>query len=144
MTTAAEMLRRLRSVDILQEVGEAIEQTKEEAIKANQAQLFLKGEKSDETALKPYKSEAYAKRKRAMRGGVSIVDAYLTGSMYRGMFVDVRDTVVVFDSLAPSATFMIERDGPKIFGLSKPSKDAYANFYMPLVQRSIKKQTGCI
>ena len=128
----------------MQEVGEAIEQTKEEAIKANQAQLFLKGEKSDETPLKPYRNEAYAKRKRAMRGGVSIVDAYLTGSMYRGMFVDVRNSVVVFDSLAPSATFMIERDGPKIFGLSQPSKDEYANFYMPIVQRALKQKTGTI
>src|SRR6478736_7215667 len=105
MTTAAEMLRRWKALDIIESTGEAIDQTKEEAIKLEQAQLFLKGEKADGKKLKPYKSAKYAAKKNRMNPapGLGNPDAFFTGELYRGMFVDVRSDTVVFDSTSPHA-----------------------------------------
>lgn len=140
------MLRRWQALDLIEITGEAIEQTREEAIKLQQQQLFLKGEKADGTKLKPYKSTAYARRKNAMNPapGLGQPDAFYTGEMYRGMFVSVQGDKAVFDSTSDHATKMIQRDGPAVFGLQPASKELYQVFYMPYVQRSIKAQTGCI
>lgn len=140
------MLRRWEALNLPEITGEAIEQTRDEAIRLQQAQLFLKGEKSDGTKLKPYKSDAYSRKKHAMNPnpGLGQPDFKLTGELYREMFIDVQGDRVVFDSASSHAMRMIERDGDKIFGLQPASKEAYAPFYMPLVQRSIKQQTGCI
>lgn len=145
MTTAAQMLRRWESLDIIEITGEAIEQTKEEAIKIQQAQLFLRGEKADGSKLKPYKSPVYARKKNLMNPnpGLGQPDAKFTGELYREMFVDVQGDKAVFDSASPHAAMMIKRDGSAIFGLTKPSKDLYAYTYMPVVQRTIKFKTGC-
>jgi hypothetical protein len=145
MTTAAEMLRRWKKLDIIQLTGEAIEQTREEAIRLNQDQL-LHGEKADGTNLKPYRNLNYALKKNQMNPlpVFRVADARLTGELYKGMFVDIRSSTVVFDSTSPHATFMIERDGPTIFGLQPKNKELYAESYMPVVCRLIKQQTGTI
>lgn len=104
------------------------------------------GLKADGTDLKEYKSAAYAKKKQLMnpRPPFGVADARYTGELYKEMFVDVRQNIVVFDSASPHATFMIKRDGPAIFGLTDKSREKYAESYMPVVQRKIKERTGTI
>lgn len=147
MTTAAEMLRRVEAVmtNITEIVGEAIEQTKTEAIGWNQIQL-LHGQKADGTNLREYRNEAYKRRKNQMNPlpPFGIADARYTGELYRGMFIEVRNPNIVFDSTSPHATFMIQRDGPAIFGLTPESKEKYAETYMPVAQRIVKERTGTI
>lgn len=147
MTTAAEMLRRWRALDIIQITGEAIEQTEAEAIRLNQAQLFLRSERPDGVKLEPYKSRAYAEKKHARNPapGLFAPDAYDTGQMFRAMFVEVKGDRVVFDSTSPHATSMEAREnGKPIFGLTIQSKETYKETYMPLVQIRIKELTGTI
>jgi hypothetical protein len=146
MVTAADMLRKWKSMDPTEVAGEAVEATREEAIALNREQLYMRGEKADGNKMAPYKSDAYARRKNARNPnpGYGIPDAYATGDMQKGLFVDVQGETAVFDSISPHATFMIQRDGPAIFGLTVSSKERYRGVLMPEVCRRIKAITGTI
>ncbi len=146
MVTAAAMLRKFQGMDIITVVGEAIEATREEAIRLNREQLYQKGIKADGTRMAPYKNAAYARKKYARNPGPGYgnPDAYATGDMQKGIFVDVQGDKAVFDSISPHATFMIQRDGPAIFGLTDESKSVYQIVLMPETVRRIKQITGTI
>lgn len=138
------MLRKMEALQIIELMGDAIEETKQEAIALNRIQLFQRGEKADGTRLKPYKSPAYARKKHAMnpQPGYGQPDAYLTGELQKEMYVDVRGDVAIFDSMSDHGTFMEKRDGKAIFGLSEDSKEKYRPIVMPVVLRAIKRKTG--
>lgn len=138
------MLRKFEALDPVEVIGDAIQATAAEAKNLNREQLFLRGEKADGTRLKDYKSDKYARRKYAMNPapGFGVPDAYLTGELQRELFIDVRSDTVVFDSTSPHAAFMIERDGPAVFGLTDDSKEKYRETFMPVALRDIKAKTG--
>lgn len=146
IVTVEDMLQRMERVNPTEVLGEAIEQTRQEALELNRIQLFQKGEKADGTKLAPYKSKAYAKKKAGMNPFLKEgeADGRLTGEMYREMFVDVQGDKAVFDSVSPHATMMIKRDGPAIFGLSEDSMQEYRPTVMGAAVEIIKEQTGLI
>lgn len=139
------MAQRFRALNPQQLLANAADKEPQLAADLNRQQLFQKGLKANGERLKPYRSDYYARRKNRMNPapGFGNPDAYLTGSLHRGLFVQVKGLSVVFDSTAGTAAFMLKRDGPAIFGHTQESKGEMGQAMQPHVVREIKDKTGC-
>lgn len=143
--TLAELDRRLQKLNMPLATQEALKSTAFEAIKLNQDQLRLKGQKSDGSFLKDYQSEEYAKYKNFLNAspGFGRPDFYDTGEFQEGFFVQVKPNSLIFGSVDSKSAKLEMRDGKEIFGLTKDNKRIYAvQFIRPELQLYITKTTG--
>lgn len=145
--TLAELDRRLKKLNMPLATQEALKSTAFEAIKLNQDQLRLKGQKSDGSFLKDYQSEEYAKYKNFLNGspGFGRPDFYDTGEFQEGFFVQVKPNSLIFGSVDSKSAKLEMRDGKEIFGLTKDNKRIYAVQYVRTeLQLYITKTTGLV
>lgn len=104
---------------------------------------MLFGERSDGKKIGKYKSVPYAVRKQAMNplAGFKIVDLRLSGEFHGGIFADVREDKVVFDSLDSKTEDLVDKYGEKIFGLNQKNASEYStNYLAPVAVTNFKKQ----
>lgn len=130
MTTIDDMLDRVREFNVLEESGQAIENTRED-MKRIQREQMLQGLNADGVPIGQYKSDKYAAMKAAMNPlpGFGNVDLKLTGSFQDELFVDVRGEEYIIDSADSKAVFLIENYTDKAIGLNDASLDKYAQEY---------------
>jgi len=106
-------------------IAEAIEQSEKELIKLNQKQLRASKDVADKPITPTY-SAAYARRK-----GYRKPDGYLSGQMYREMFVDANENDNSFSmfSFADHTKYFANRYGD-VFGIGDSSKITAQKFVM--------------
>lgn len=140
MTAVQDMLDSIRSIDILFEASEALNDTRNEYINKQRDQLFT-GKKEDGREILPAYSPrtvAIKKKKNQPTDRVTLKD---TGDFYAEIFLDTRETEFVIDSADPKAGQLIEKYGENIFGLSEPNQEEYINNHLEgsFVERVEKK-----
>jgi|GEM_PF-1068376 len=143
--TIPEMLRRVKYLNMPLAVQESLKSTAFEAIKLNQNQLRLKGQKSDGSFLKDYQSESYAEYKNFLNSspGFGRPDFYDTGDFQDGFYVQVKTNSLIFGSVDEKSDKLEARDGKEIFGLTKENKKVYAvQFVKPELFAYITRVTG--
>lgn len=147
MTTIKGMLDKVKSVELRSEVPVIIERTQADLILLNQTQLFQFGMKADGTYLSEYKNKYYAAKKHAKnpQPGLGRPDFKDTGSFYQDFVVKADKSVFSVDSKDSKTTSLIERDGEKVFGLTKDNKKVYAlGVFYQGIQRYITFKTGLV
>lgn len=111
--------------------AEAIEMSDKEIVRLNQKQL-KSSKLSTGQPIKPKYSKAYSKKK-----GYSSPDLFLTGELYKEMFVDVQENsgeyFVVSD--APHTKYPVAKYGKEVFGLTKES----SNIVSPIAVTNLSK-----
>ena len=143
MTTVDDMLERVRSVNVLQESQDAIENTREDMILIQQEQM-RKGLNADGIPIGFYKRQKYAEMKNAMNPlpGLGIVDLELHGDFKRELFAEVRGEEFIIDSADSKTKFLVDKYTDKAIGLNDDSLDQYAEVVEPVFQEQIKEKLG--
>lgn len=133
------------SVDLLKETVDIAEDNEKQIADYNREQLYEKGEDSTGRKLKKYKNAAYAGKKNKINPeiGYGNADHFLTGETSRSIFADVRNTSIVLDAASRVSQFLVERDGPAIYGLQDESRIRIWNEVLraPLIHK-INSLTG--
>lgn len=126
--TIAEMHRRVKSIQLRQEVPKIVENTSYEIEALNKLQLN-QGLSSDGDKIKiRYRSNSYAKKKNQLNPapGFGVPDLFLTGSFYKGIGVVVRGYSYEIDSKDEKSSRLEKKYGKQIFGLTPEHKSEYA------------------
>lgn len=123
MTTVSEMLNRFTRIDVINEIQQSLYDTREVYIRQQKDQM-LHGQKNNTGLIGRYKSPAYTERKYALSSvaGYGNVDLKLKGNFYSGIFVEIRDDVLVIGSIDAKASALEAKYGNKIFGLNETYK----------------------
>ncbi len=143
--TLPELARRMNALNMQYAQQEALKSTAFEAIKLNQNQLRLKGQKSDGSFLRAYQSGEYAEYKNFLNAspGLGRPDFYDTGEFQEGFYVQVKTNSLIFGSVDGKSTKLEARDGKEIFGLTVDNKKLYyVQFVRPELQAYITRITG--
>jgi hypothetical protein len=129
MTTIKNMLDNVMRLDLRSEVFNILENTKDEIIKLNQAQLYLNQIDKDGDAISPmYYSEEYETEKLSMNPHLTPgrVDLNYSGDFYSSfdLFINQHSfEVISSDSKAEELEY---KYGEGIFGLTAENKSNYA------------------
>lgn len=138
-----EALRRIRAITLEYEVRDAVNKTKDEAVKLNQKQLYEKGENMQGKKLK-YKrpNGKYAKKKHGMNPipGLGIADIFLTGETHKDMGAYADNKGLIIDSENWKVPYLKKKFG-NFFGLNKESLKTYRPILNPIVNKQISNKT---
>lgn len=139
-----EMIRRVEAIDVTQVVREAIEDTKEQLIQKQRQQMYA-GKRSDGKDIDPLhgRYKGYAQRTRAIKRAKGQLYRNVTlkdeGDFYNEIFVDTRDTSVVFGSADSKTQILVDYYGPEIFGVYGKFAAEYSKINMgPVATRIFK------
>lgn len=142
MATVAEMLRRVKSVNIDELAMGIIESNKDKIVEKNQAQLEYEGINSKGNKLRRYASNSYAARKQRINGmpGFGVPDLRLTGAFYRGFTINVLSKKEFeITSTDSKTTDLTEKYGEDIFGLIPRKKlQVKTEIMMPQLRKQVK------
>jgi hypothetical protein len=142
MSTISQLIRNVQAINVSDVIQESIDDTKQALVRLQKLQMLF-GERSDGKKIGKYRSIPYAVRKQAQNplAGFKQVDLRLHGDFHGGLFADVRDDKVVFDSLDSKTEILVEKYGEKIFGLNKKNAVEYSqNHLAPVAVNNFKKQ----
>ena len=143
--TIPELAKRFADLNMELAVQESLKATAFEAIKLNQSQLKLKGQKSDGSFLKPYQSKEYAEYKNFLNAspGLGTPDFFNEGNFQNDFFIKLNPKSLIFGSDDVKSEKLETRDGKEIFGLTDENKSVYAiEFVLPELQNYITNKTG--
>ena len=140
------MLRRWKSVNLEAEIPKIIQNSSDEMVRLNREQLYVRGERSDNERLAPYRSITYALEKNNINPspGLFNPDLYLTGDFQGGFYAQVKSGKSVSFGSTDFKSDRLERDyGKEIFGLTFDNKKVYLDTsIMPGIRSYITRQTG--
>lgn len=145
MSTILNMLNKVKSVNLRDQVPVIIEDTKETAIDLNRLQLYSMSQDKNEMSLLMYRSPSYAtyKNQRNPKPGLGHPDLFLTGSFQGKMFMTVEKETFNISSKDSKTFDLVKQYGDDIFGLSLKSKQIYANTVVyDGIKRYITGKTG--
>jgi hypothetical protein len=141
--TIAEMSRKVNSLNLHKEVVQIIALTDKEIIKANQDQLYFKGEDSKGKRLTGYYFDCYRKYKEGMNSGTGVTDLKDTGDFYSGFFVDTGSESFAIDSTDGKTRELVDKYGADIFGLQNETRSRYTiEVFWPRLKTRIETVTG--
>jgi len=123
----ATRLKRLSADEMKQKLAELVQETSEEVLNMNRAQL-MQGMDSQGNSLGKYQSESYARFKRTLnpRG---VVDLKLTGSFHENFFIASEVPLIIW-SYDEKTNDLVEKYGEDIFGLTEDNRKAYLVGYI--------------
>lgn len=142
MATIGQLQARVKKLDVPFVSVESIDQTKEEMITQQQAQLFTGLTSKEEDITPPYRPRTVAikTRKGQPTDRVTLRD---TGDFYRGIFVETREQTFVIDSIDEKSGDLQEKYGEDIFGLGRTRRTEYVQETLkPVFLRNIKTELG--
>lgn len=142
MATIGVLRGRIKSFDLEFTSGESIDQTKGQIILQQQAQLFTGTDSDDKSIRPPYtdRTVAIKKTKGQPTDRVTLKD---TGAFYKGIFVEVRESTFVTDSIDEKAGDLIDKYGKRIFGLGPTRRAEYVQESLrPVFVANVKKALG--
>jgi hypothetical protein len=141
MTTIAEMVRRVKSLDIMSESVAIIEKNKEILIADNRDQLNNFGIDKNGFTLPPY-SPKYRERKLLLNPK-GVVDAKLTGALQGAMYLKVNVNGFTIGSSDEKEGKNEQRNGKDMWGVTKQNLSVFAKgvFYDNL-KEYVTKKTG--
>lgn len=149
MSTAAELLDALRSLDVEQTARKAISDNAEHYVLLNQGQMFEgKGKDRNIGTYRNFRMKdgrQYRDFKAAKNPlpGVGNVDLKLTGAFYRGMKMEVRGDSIEMDSTDSKAPGLLEKYGGQIYGLNAKNQPTFNEVaFLTTFQEEITRQTG--
>jgi len=121
-------------IDLQKIILEEIKRDEAFLIRLNLSQLQA-SKRADGKALGKYKSKSYAAKK-----GRDTIDLLLSGEFYKGWFVEVDKTKILFGSKDSKSDFLTKRYGESIFGLTKENISFYSkDILWPRVEDRIRK-----
>lgn len=142
MATISQLIRNIKAMEVRDVIQESIDDTKQALVRLQKLQMLF-GERSDGKKIGKYRSIPYAIRKQTINplAGFKQVDLRLTGDFHSGLFADVRDDKVVFDSLDSKTDILLDKYGEKIFGLNKKNASEYSlNHLAPVAVNNFRKK----
>ena len=142
MATIADIRKRFNALDLIEEAGAAIDQTRDQLIEKQKDQL-LHGFNSKGERIGKYKSAKYARVKNQMNplAGLGNVDLKVKGDYHGGLFVDVRTDSYVVESGDEKSGDLEKKYGKKTLGLNKDSLEEYVpNDLQPVFIKNIRKK----
>ena len=139
--TLAALYRRLSSIDLIDEVAQAMGETSDIAVQLNRDQMYA-GIRSDGSEITP-KYTPLTKFLKSKEGRpfdrVTLND---TGSFYRLTFLRIVDNSYELDSRDDKTNKLKTKYGDKIFGLTTDSKVQWLPSVQSVTVRSIANKTG--
>lgn len=145
--TIQGLLDKVKKLDVPAHIEKIVKRSAKDLIELNQEQLFQFGIRSDGVKLKEYMNEYYAKEKfrRNPQPGFGTPDFVNKGSFFANFVVNVSKDSFEINSKDSKTSKLIERDGPKIFGLTKENKELYlAVTFGPDLRKYITDTTGLV
>lgn len=145
--TIQGLLDKVKKVDLPGEIDRILKKSAKDLIELNQEQLFQFGIRADGVKLKEYMSKSYAKKKFQInpQPGFGTPDFVNKGSFFSQFVVNVSKDSFDITSKDSKTQKLIDRDGPKIFGLTKENKELYlAVTFGPDIRSYITKTTGLV
>jgi hypothetical protein len=150
MTTVAEMMRRLQSLQIKESVVDSIEETKETMLQFN-AQQLEQGIRSDGETIHwlkdshyPY-TEPYARSKAKKGFQTTVVDLNATTgkTFYKTEQIKVDGDDIRYESNIKLAEYLEQNYGVKIWGLTSDNKTDYTKgVFFRALKEKIETKTG--
>lgn len=134
MTSPADMIDRLDSLDISKQIHATLEELKPTIIKAQRAQM-LSSTLSNDMPILPKYSTAYAKKK-----GFSNPDLFLTGTMQEEIIVDITETEVNYNTADPDTKKVArleEHYGNEIWTLGTDAREKVQAVGQPLLIENV-------
>lgn len=142
MSTITQLLNRVQSIKLRENIEDIIQLTEPDLIQLNQDQLYGKGIDSMGVELKPYSfiTEVYKRKKNQPFDRTTLRD---TGSFYRGFEVEVDNGLITFKSTDPKSPELEAKYGSKLFGTTKENKRVYSfGIFYEAVKNHITKKSG--
>ena len=128
--TTAELIARLKKVQVAVIAVEAIKQTESDYIAIQTGKQMLYGIEATGKSISPeYMNAAYARKKnrRNPLPGYGVPDLRLSGALYKETkFLKVDQTQIEISSDVSYAKYVEGRYGSKIYGLSPKNRASYA------------------
>lgn len=146
MATLQDMANKLKNINLIQIVDNAIEQTKSSIVNLNKDQL-LHGIATDNTILGRY-TPAYAKRKAKIKQSLApsgIYDFSLYGSFQDDMYASDKGDIIEVGSIDIKEQWLEKygRGANRVFGLTDDNKTEYSETILkPVIQEKIKSYLG--
>lgn len=145
MGTVRDLLKRVESLKLREQVPKMVEQTSYEIVVLNNLQLYSGIDSTGKKITRKYKSKSYAQKKNQLNAkpGYGVPDLFLTGSFYKGMGVVVKRDKYIIDSVDSKSERLETQYGNQIFGLTYYNKSVYAKGVLFAVFKSyIESKTG--
>lgn len=146
MATLQDMANKLKNINLIEIVDNAIDQTKANIVDLNKYQL-LHGIATDNTLLGRY-TPAYAKRKAKIKSSQApygIYDFSLYGSFQDDMYAADKGDIIEIGSIDIKEPFLEKygRGANRVFGLTDDNKTEYSETILkPVIQEKIKSYLG--
>jgi len=146
MATLQDMANKLKNINLVEIVDNAIDQTKGSIVNLNKDQL-LHGIATDNTLLGRY-TPAYAKRKSKIKQSLApsgIYDFSLYGSFQDGMYSADKGDIIEVGSIDLKEGWLEKYGGGanRVFGLTDENKTEYSQTILkPIIQEKIKSYLG--
>ncbi len=137
------MADRFKSLDLRANIPIMIEQTQEDVLDLNRAQLYERSVDNTGTPLRLYRSQPYAlqKNRRNPKPGFGRPDLYETGAFFRGFYLRVGRNVFTISSRDGKTSDLVKKYTPNIFGLDEKSRTEYRPIITGAIVRFIKQRT---
>lgn len=146
MATLQDMANKLKNINLIEIVDNAIDQTKGSIVNLNKDQLSH-GIATDNTILGRY-TPAYAKRKAKIRQSLApsgIYDFNLYGSFQDDMYAADKGDIIEIGSIDIKEQWLEKygRGANRVFGLTDDNKIEYSETILkPVIQEKIKSYLG--
>ncbi len=147
MATATEMIERLQGLNIRDLLIESIEETAQQYVELNTAQLYEGKDGNDQPLNPTYASPKYARVKNEMNPtpGYGNPDLKLTGAFYGGYELRVEGDDLVKDSDVEYADDLFAKYGNAIGQLDEANHEQYVNEEMaPVLYEKVRELTGLL
>lgn len=136
MASITELMLRLKNTDVERLAMESIEDTRSDLIARQQEQMFA-GKTATGTTITPHykpRTVSIKSKKGQPTDRVTLKD---TSAFYKAIFVDVRDTTYVIDSIDYKTPLLISKYGKSIFGLGGIYMIGYRHDVRPIFNDKI-------
>lgn len=133
MTTCADMLEKLESVNLPLSMAVAMEETSQEARDQQRLQL-AQGLQSNDEYLPDYSFRSVFQYNKPP-GPIKLYDK---GDFYRGVVFDVRGDIFIIDSADSKTEMLKKRYGPDILGLGSEARANYILTLEPVFIEEVK------
>ena len=147
MTTVADLMESIQSVNLKEAIDQAITETAAAYIWLNTEEQLFKGLDTEGNQLTPlYKSPSYARKKNQLNPapGLGVPDLKLSGSFYQKQKLTVQGDTLQLDSDVDHAQYLEKNYGADmIYGLNDQNQEEY-NFgaFQDAFAEKITDQTG--
>lgn len=120
--SAAELVRRLATVDLIAATRVVVSDNREVLADLNRKQL-LEGVDSSGKKMRKYASDAYSRYKYELNreAGYGIRDQNLTGAFSKSIEAEAGSDAAVFNATDGKTPYILKRDGEQVLGLSPAS-----------------------